>query len=169
MALFTTNYKDVQENNFAPLAEGEYEVLVQSCGEQVTKNGAESMHFKLVVRDDLDQAMPNTNGKFHKRVIFVDEWKRKATGKYDINNFMYFMKAAGIPEGTDINTMQDFEQMMWGKPVRVYVKLEDHTYNGQTTKRNTVAPYGWSQTKFPMQQQASPFEQTDVKNDDLPF
>lgn len=147
--LFQTNYKDLQDHSYGPLPEGDYEFVIKSVAENATNSGAESIQFSLVVRNDLDQAMPETNGKYHNRQLWVDEWKRRATNQYDVNNLMYFMQAAGIPEGTPINTMEDFFQIMTGKPVRIHIKVEDNTYNGKTTQVNRPAPWDWEKSQFP--------------------
>lgn len=147
--LFQANYKDLQDHSYGPLPEGDYEFVIKSVAENATKSGAESIQFNLVVRNDLDQAMPETNGKYHNRQLWVDEWKRRATNQYEVNNLMYFMQAAGIPEGTPINTIEDFYQIMTGKPVRIHITVEDNTYNGKTTQVNRPAPWDWQQTKFP--------------------
>lgn len=147
--LFQANYKDLQDHSYGPLPEGDYEFIIKNVAENATNSGAESIQFNLVVRNDLDQALPETNGKYHNRNLWVNEWKRRATNQYEVNNLMYFMQAAGIQEGTPINTMEDFSNIMSGKPVRIHIKVEDNTYNGKTTQVNRPAPWDWQQTKFP--------------------
>lgn len=171
MALFTTNYANVKENSNQPLPDGTYEFVIKGVRENATKSGAESIQFELVVRNDLDQALPDTNGKYHNRHLWVDEWRRRATNKYDINNLMYFMKAADIPEGTPINSMEDFYNKMIGKPVRLRIKVEENEYNGKKTMVNRPAPWDWEKSKFPNVQhtfnnQKAPAQQDDS---DLPF
>lgn len=170
MALFTTNYSDLTSNNNRPLPDGDYEFIIKGVRENATKNGAESIQFELVVRNDLDQAMPNTNGKYHNRHLWVDEWRRRATNKYDTNNLMYFMKAAGIPEGTPINSMEDFYNQMIGKPVRIHIKVTDNNYNGTVTMVNRPAPWDWEKSKFPnVQHTFKSSNKPQQSDDDLPF
>lgn len=149
MSFLTTNYANTNSNSNEPLPAGEYEFIIKNVAENATASGAESMQFELVVRNDLDQALPQTNGKQHNRHIWVNEWKRRKTNQYDMNNFMYFMKAAGIPEGTAVNTIEDFENMMINKPVRLRIKVEKDTYNNDTHEVNRPAPWDWMPTKFP--------------------
>ena len=148
MPFLTTDYSNTS-NFYGPLPEGDYEFVIEDVQEQATKGGSESLHFDLIVRNDLDQALPETNGKYHNQHLWVDEWKRRETQQYDNNNLMYFLKAAGIPEGTPINTMEDFFAIMQGKPVRMHIKVTDNTYNGTTTKVNRPAPWDWQPSKFP--------------------
>lgn len=153
MTLFTTNYSEVQENTgYTPLPQGEYEMVIKSVKENVTQKGSESMQFDLVVRNDLKAvpALAETNGKYADRHVFHDEWKRnKPAGyKYEQNNFMYYLKAAGVPEGTPINSLQDLFNLLIGKPVRVYVKKESNTHNGETKERNTCAPWSFKESEY---------------------
>ncbi len=37
MALFTTDYSNLESNDFSPLPEGEYEVVIKSATERATK------------------------------------------------------------------------------------------------------------------------------------
>lgn len=153
MTLFTTNYSDVQESaGYSPLPTGEYEMVIKSVKEHVTPNGKESMQFDLIVRNDLKAvpALAETNGKYADRHVFHDEWKRNTNGgyKYEQNNFMYYLKAAGVPEGTAINSLQDLFNLLTNKPVRVYVKKEEQTYNGEKQERNTCAPWGFKTSEY---------------------
>lgn len=172
---FTTNYANNNESNFdEALPAGTYEMVIKSVQEQATPGGAEAIHFDFVVRNDLDQALPNTNGKQHNRHLFFNEWKRKATNQYSLKNLNAYMNAVGIPEGTTINSFNEFCQLMIGKPVRLDVTIQNDTYNGITTKRNAVAPWGWHKSKFPNVQKlmvdpvpnAQPIN---IPDSDLPF
>ena len=183
---FTTNYSNNDnQNTNEPLPKGTYECVINTVQESATPSGAESIHFDLIVRNDLDQALPNTNSKQHNRHLFLDEWRRKATNQYDMKHINMFMEAAGIPNGTSINSFENFCQMMEGKPVRLDVNVINDNYNGINNKKNDVAPWGWHKTQFPQVQhqwknskmapQSDPFssQATDlnykVEDTDLPF
>lgn len=178
MSFLTADYSNTTSNSNEPLPAGEYEFIINSVQENATQSGAESIQFDLIVRNDLDQAMPSTNGKYHNRHLWVNEWKRRKTNQYDFDNFMYFMKAAGIPEGTEINTIEDFFKLMQGKTVRLNVKVSTNEYNGQKTKVNRPAPWDWEPSKFPKvnhqwksNKPTDNTQQTDttVGDSDLPF
>ncbi|KRO16161.1 DUF669 domain-containing protein [Lacticaseibacillus saniviri] len=172
----TTDYsKNNEGNGYDPLPTGEYEVVINHVQEAATPSGAESLQFDLIVRNDLDAALPASNGKYHNRHVFVDNWKRKKTNQYDMDGLQYILEAAKIPEGTQINSIQDFMNALYHKPVNVYVKKENEEYNGSVTERNRVAPWNFKGTKYP--QLAHQFKETSsaptpaptVTNSDLPF
>lgn len=186
MALFTTNYEEIEEQDYSPLKTGEYEMVIASAKEKSTPNGKESFNIALIVRNDLKQVpeLKEQNGKYSDRWVFSDEWKRDIKGRYIYKqeNFMHYLDAAGVPEGTAIKDMEHLAQLLKGKPVRVYVKEEENTYNGETKMINTIAPWGFKKTKYPQlahkfkdnkAEESNPFENAsdpvDVKEDDLPF
>ena len=188
MALFKTNYEEVGNNDFAPLPTGEYECIINDVTEKATKNGKESMNISLIVRNDLKQVpeLKEQNGKYADRWVFVDEWKRYVDDRYiyKMDNFMHYLAAVGIPEGTEIKDMEHLFSLLRGKPVLVYIKQEENTYNGNTTMVNTVAPWNFKQTKFPQvnhvfkdkkeeSSESNPFANSkgpvDISDDDLPF
>ena len=152
MALFTTNYNEVQENDYKALPTGEYEVLILSIKERETPNGKIGMNFDLVVRNDLTevQSLKETNGKFANRRVFTTEWKRNKNGsyKYELNNFMHYLAAVKVPEGTEIKDLNHLASLLRNKPVRVYIKEEENTYQGNTEMVNTIAPWGFKPTQF---------------------
>ena len=152
MALFTTNYNEVQENDYSALPTGEYEVLILSIKERETPNGKIGMNFDLVVRNDLKevQSLKETNGKFANRRVFTTEWKRNKNGsyKYELNNFMHYLAAVKVPEGTEIKDLNHLASLLRNKPVRVYIKEEENTYQGNTEMVNTIAPWGFKPTQF---------------------
>lgn len=191
MAFLQTNYSDLGNTEYGPLPEGNYEVVIQSATEKETKNGKQALALDLVVRNDL-KAVPelaSTNGKYANRHIFNDFWKRNINGvyAYDTSHFQYLLDAINVPEGTPIQTFEIFLGMLQGKPVNVFVTVEDNTYNGTTTQINRIAPWGFGKSNFPNvmhtfnkkdEQSAtagngSPFTEDgrpiDISEDDLPF
>lgn len=50
MSFIKTDYSKNEESNFEPLPSDNYEMIIQSAQERATKNGAESLQLKLVVR-----------------------------------------------------------------------------------------------------------------------
>ena len=175
MALFTS-VKVKKKNDFEPLPAGIYEMTIDSTGPDATKGGTEYLKVALRVRKDLDQAMPDTNGKYHNRLVFVSVWKRHATGQYDTNDLSAITQAAGIPAGTTFEDWNDWSRKLEGKNVRVKVGIQEDTYQGKTTKRNQVWPSDFEPTQYPtaqpqpQPQQTNPFaDNTQIKPNDLPF
>lgn len=153
MSFITADYSNLKGNNgsYAPLPQGEYEMVIKSAHEDATPSGAETFQIDFVVRNDLNgvPALSETNGKYHDRHVFMDNWKRKATNQYDLKNFPYLLKAVGVPEGLELNSLDEVIEVIEGKPVKVFVKKETNTYNGNTTERNTVALWNISKSNFP--------------------
>lgn len=185
MAFLTANYSknETKGNTYEPLPAQEYEAIITQTTEHATPSGAESLQIRLVIRNDLDNvpALAKSNAKFHNRVIFAENWKRKATKQYDTDSLQYILDAVGIPEGTVLNSMEDFINAINGKPVRVYVKQETDSYNGEDKIRNVVNPWGFKPTEFKQvnhtfkgadTKPSDPFSSAtpiDVADDDLPF
>lgn len=186
MAFLQTNYSDLGNTEYGPLPEGNYEVVIQSATEKETKNGKQALALDLVVRNDLDNVpqLTETNGKYKNRHVFNDFWKRNVNGEYayDTSHFQYLLDAINVPEGTPIQTFEIFLGMLQGKPVNVFVTVEDNTYNGTTTKINRIAPWGFGKSNFPNvmhtfnkkdeQSSSATFNDAhpvNVMEDDLPF
>mgnify|MGYP002713545779 FL=1 len=182
MTLFTTDYSNLESNDFSPLPEGEYEVVIKSATERATNNGKEETQLQLVVRNDLKKTSEH-QAKFANRVIFVDEWKRTIDGqyKYKMDNFMHYLNGVGVPEGTAIESIEQLLEMFRGKPVRVFVKQEENEYKGEKQIVNRVAPWNFKRTKFPQvnhewkSDDDKPSSNNtfaggeDINDDDLPF
>lgn len=187
MSFLTANYKENQSNNFGALPSGNYEMVIANAKEDATPNGAETFQIDLIVRNDLTKVptLAETNGEYANRHVFNDNWKRKATKQYDLEGFQYILEAVGVPEGTQINSIDDFAKLIIGKPVKVYVKKQYSDYKKED--ENTVAPWSYSQTDFPQVQHQykdkkdnpasnaneQVFEQnenaTTITDEDLPF
>lgn len=191
-----TDYSNNQDNGFDPLPTGTYEMIINNAKENATKSGAETLQIDLLVRNDLDKVpdLAETNAKYHNRHVFMNNWKRHATNQYDLDGFQYILQAVGVPEGTPLKSIDDFIKLITGAAVNVYVKQEENTYNGTTSMVNRVAPWNFSETKFPEVQheykssskpaakspapsgnnnQADPFagnaDTVNVSDDDVPF
>lgn len=174
MALFTTNYKDLNDNT--PVPEGTYECIIEDTQPDATPGGTEYIKVNLRIRKDLDQALPNTNGKQHNRLVFMNIWKRKKTGKYDPSDLNFIMKAAGYPKNTPVEDWDDWTNKLVGKPVKVKVTIDKSEYQGKTTERNQVWANSFKPTDYPLQgsqNNQDPFDQkgdtTEINEDDLPF
>ena len=195
MSFINTDYSNNSHQDYSALPQGNYEMVIKSAKETTTKNGSESLQLDLVVRNDLDQVpeLKETNANYHNRHVFMDNWKRKATGQYDMEGFQYILEGAQVPEGTAINTVEDFMRLISGRPILVFVKKEKDTYKDDGSYRNTVAPWNISKTKFTQvnhvykdqkdgqnpfasqqpAQNADPFagqgQTIDIQSSDLPF
>lgn len=197
MAFMQANYKNNEHKDFSALPSGNYEMIIKSAQEKATKNGAESLQLDLVVRNDLDgvAGLKNTNAKYHNRHVFMDNWKRKTTNQYDLDSFQYILEAVQIPEGTPLNTINDFTKAVANKPAKVYVKKTVDDYGGEKKDINQIAPWNFSKSDYPQVQHVwkdqkdgknpfagnqpasaptdNPFDNSgdsiDISDDDLPF
>lgn len=178
MALFTTNYNDLKTQNdeYAPVPEGTYECFIEDTHPDATPRGTEYLKLNLRIRRDLDKALPDTNGKQHNRIVFVNVWKRKKTGKYDPSDLNYIMKAAGYPDNTPVKDWDDWTNKLVGKPVKVRVTIDKSEYQGNATERNQVWCNSFRPTDYPLQKkvQEDPFKDSkesdkEIDDKDLPF
>ena len=48
MTLFTTDYSNLESNDFSPLPEGEYEVVIKSATERATKMEKKKHNYNLL-------------------------------------------------------------------------------------------------------------------------
>lgn len=161
------NYKNNERKDFSALPTGNYEMIIKSAQEKATKNGAESLQLDLVVRNDLDGVvgLKDTNAKYHNRHVFMDNWKRKTTNQYDLDSFQYILEAVKIPEGTPLNTIDDFTKAVANKPTKVYVKKTVDDYGGERKDINQIAPWNFSKSDYPQVQHVW----KDQKNGKNPF
>lgn len=100
-----------------------------------------------------------------------------------MQGFQYILDAIGVPEGTQINSIEDFLNILTGKVAKVYVKKDKNEYNGDVNDVNRVAPWNFSKSEYPQSNHQlkettqaggnDPFanngQAVNVSNDDLPF
>ncbi len=151
MSLITTDYSNNDRQDFAALPTGTYEMIIKSAQEKATPNGAESLQLDLVVRNDLDQVpeLKNTNAKYHNRHVFMDNWKRKKTNQYDLDSFQYILEAVKIPQGQNIDSIEQLTQAIASRPAKVYVKKTIDDYQGQKKEINQIAPWNFDVSDYP--------------------
>lgn len=153
MSFLTTNYAglEVQNNDFGPLPKGKYEMVIKSADLKSSKAGQEYINVTFVVRNDLDN-VPNLkyfNGKYRNRYVFAAIFTDKETNQYKQEDLMYYLQAARVPEGTQIADMQQFLDLLAGKPVLAYVSQREITYNGETSVQNNVWANAIEPSNFP--------------------
>lgn len=165
--VFKFDFEDTFEGG---LADGTYEVVIQSMVETATPNGAEHIAVTLVVRNDVEQKGKNA-------LIFHNIWKAKATGKYNKSMLNTIGKFARMSADKEYNSLQDVFDDLERKPLKVTVKNESSEYNGKTYENLNVKR--WNFTALPNVQHAfkekdgakkDVFEAPiDITEDDLPF
>lgn len=131
----TTNY----DQNRDIIPEGTYEFQIGSASTATTKGGTDYISIPMTIRKDLDQPQKG-------RVLFHAIWKKHEPNSMDAQisgfNFgsvMAILKNAGIPAGTEFDSLKDMLKAVEGKPIRGTVTHDE--YNGRTSaKINTFSP-----------------------------
>jgi len=139
MAGFSLDFDEVYEGT-GSIADGDYEVVVNTCGENATPNGSEYIEFDLIVRNDIDQSSKNQH-------VFHKVWKAKVDGKYNMKTFNTIGKACQLQNGKSYKSLDDLLSDYVKKTAVVNIKNEESEYNGKTYK-NTNVKY-FNKTKFP--------------------
>ena len=168
-----TNYKS--ENK--PLPEGTYEMVINSVEVRASKgSNHEYLSFDFIVRKDLDKVseLKNTNAKQHGRHLFASVYTLKDddgndSGKYDPRVLKHILKVAGV-KSQQIDSITDYMNILFNKPIRVSVSIRENEYKGKKTKQNSATSIyfdvppekdpdetaipkyiGWYKTKYPFQ------------------
>lgn len=152
MSFLTTNYSNLERNTgFEALPQGNYEVIITNPTIRPTQAGREYINMKLVVRNDLDKVpnLANTNAKYHNRIVFAQIYTDKETDRYNTEDLMFYLEAAQVPDGTEIEDMQHFLDLIEDKPVRVYVTQRENEYKGVKQIQNKVWPNSVEKSQFP--------------------
>ena len=135
---FNLDFNDVFEGAKS-IPDGDYEVVINQCGENATPNGAEYIEFDLIIRNDVVQQYQNKH-------IFHKVWKEKKTGKYNMKTFNTIGKACQLQNGKTYKTFQELLEDFVLKTARVTIKNEESEYKGKTYINANVY---WNQSTFP--------------------
>lgn len=173
MAGFDLDFSEIKDMN---VTDGKYEAVINSVAEDATKGGIQFINLDLIIRNDLK------GQKFGNAHIFTRIFKSKKTNKYPIGMIMTIAKAAGMKDKTHFDSLEDYFQKLWHRPVLVTVKNEESEYNGKKYENLNVKR--WEISKFPEVQHqfkesnketdpTDPFanggQSIDISDDDLPF
>lgn len=123
MALFSVNYEAAEQ--FSSIEDGTYEVVVAQAEQAASQSGTDFLDIRLKIRNDFQQ-------KFRNNLIFDKVWINKKTLQYPEWALQRYAKAIKIPEGVEINTIEQFLGLITGKTLKVTVKNEQSEYNGKT-------------------------------------
>lgn len=123
MGIFSVNYEAAEQ--FASIEDGTYEVVVSHAEFNASKGGTDYMDIRLKIREDFQQ-------KFRNNLIFDKIWINKETLQYPEWALQRYAKAVKLPENMDIQSYEQFLDLIKGKTLRVEVKNEQSEYNGKT-------------------------------------
>jgi hypothetical protein len=156
MGFLRTDYSNT--GDFAPLPVGKYEAFISEVKVDESSTGKPMLKITLTIRDDVEQG--GQKRKFFDNLVEQENmmWK-----------FNQVAKAAQVPEGADIETLQEFAEAIQFKPV--LIKNKHRVYNGET--QDSVGMYLPSEVGGGFDHgEADPFggaDKIDISADDLPF
>ena len=154
MALFSVNYEAAEQ--FSSIEDGTYEVVVAQAEQSASQSGTDFLDIRLKIRDDFQQ-------KFRNNLIFDKVWINKQTlPEWALQRYS---KAVKIPEGVEVNTIEQFLGLIIGKTLKVTVKNEQSEYNGKTYDNLNIKKM--EQSELPPYSGAVSSEPTPAKADDL--
>lgn len=108
-----------EDKSFEIIAKGDYEVYVEAFDEPEVNGEFERSSLLLRVRDDIDQ-------EFQNRTIYVN-LNTNPNIAWKLSNIA---TAAGVPKGTEFETLKDYLKELKGSSMKV--KLDHREYNGKT-------------------------------------
>lgn len=163
MGLFTVNYSEA--SSFEPLPIGEYEVFIEKTkvGESSEKK-TPFVGLEMIVRDE-----PDINPVGRKRKIFHNIYYTEKT----VGQFQSIFKAAFVPEGAKLDTLEDVARELAGRFVRVKIKHEMY----ENEPRVRVSYFSQSQKPLSKVHSDNPLSGNagetgggiEIPDDDLPF
>lgn len=156
MSLFSVNYEAAEQ--FSSVENGTYEVVVATAEQSASKSGTDFLDIRLKIRDDFQQ-------KFRNNLIFDKIWINKQTLQYPEWALQRYSKAVKIPEGFEVNTIEEFLGLIIGKTLKVTVENEQSEYNGKTYDNLNVKKM--EQSELPPYSGAVSSEPAPAKADDL--
>ncbi|HEQ3969655.1 TPA: DUF669 domain-containing protein, partial [Streptococcus pyogenes] len=121
--MFTIDYSKAKE--FASITDGTYETFIEKAVQDATKNGADFINIHFRIRKDFQQ-------EFQNNIIFHRIFAKKEDGKYPEGVIHNLAKQAGIPEGTQFKSLDDYLNQLLNKCLKITVKNETSEYNGNT-------------------------------------
>ncbi|WP_283679931.1 DUF669 domain-containing protein [Lentilactobacillus sp. Marseille-Q4993] len=156
---FKIDYSKISDTN---VQDGDYEVLISKVEEGANPNtGSEYVNFDMVIRNDI------ADQKFQNAHVFYRVYRNKQTGEYPDSMIFQVAKAAGMNDGKQYNSFEEFMNDMAGKPLKVRVKNETSDYKGKTYENLNVKR--WGITHYPDVQHQWPTDmqpQSATKNTD---
>ena len=156
MSLFSVNYEAAEQ--FSSVENGTYEVVVATAEQSASKSGTDFLDIRLKIRDDFQQ-------KFRNNLIFDKVWINKQTLQYPEWALQRYAKAVKIPEGIEINTIEQFLDIIKGKTLKITVKNEQSESNGVTYDNLNIKKM--EQSELPPYSGAVSSEPAPAKADDL--
>jgi len=141
---------DYSNANSGGVPAGVYEAVILAAFEDLSKTNKEFINMPLIVRNDVEQPCKNQR-IFHRIYKKVDPTQNDAAhGGYPATQIDSISKAAGLANGKQYASLEEWLKDLERRPLRVKVKHED--YNGATMIKVDVFAAdgsGITATRFP--------------------
>ena len=127
---FSVDHDKAAKGRYLP-PEGEYETVIASARQNVTRTGVRFLDFQLTIREDVMQ--PGQG-----ETIRYAVWRKKTPGEFDPEGYPAgvvhnVLRCAGIENGVRFESLDECLRSICCLPLRVRVKHEDA--NGLTKAR----------------------------------
>jgi hypothetical protein len=155
----TVNHNEANNGgggNFQPIAEGTYEAIIKEAEVTKSSSGNDMIKLTLVIRDDVRQ-------QFGKRKIWDYIVPDKVAWKVQ-----QLSKALKFEQGKQFATIQEYAKEILFKSLKIKIKHEEETYNGETKTRERIALYDTSDIPS-SSQQSDPFQAPPTQSNASPF
>ena len=159
MSFLTINHNDAGNtggNDFPTIEEGTYEAIIKEVEVSKSKSGNDMIKITVVIRDDVKQ--PFAKRKVWDYLVATEKTKWR---------FNQVAKAVGLENGAKVATIHEFAKSILYGTVKIEIKHEQDTYQGETKTRERINRYESSNVK---RETATPFDTPEAKStEDFPF
>ncbi len=119
---FSVDHDKAARGRYLP-PEGEYETVIRTAKQNVTRDGVRFLDFRLLIREDVTQ--PGQG-----ETIRYAVWRRKLPGEFDPEGFPAgvihnLCRCAGIANGVRFEGLDECLRCLTGLCIRVRVKHEE--------------------------------------------
>jgi hypothetical protein len=146
MSFLKINHEEAGSGEYEIIAEGEYETVISDVEVTESKSGNPMLKLTITIRNDVKQ--PHRKQKLWDYLVATE----KAMFK-----FHQVAKAAGLPNGKDFKSIEEFANAIMFKPLRIKVIQEDNTYNGETKKQARIKTYSLATVEYATPSSTDPF------------
>lgn len=148
----------VQDKEFEPIAEGDYEVSLEAEWAKTKTSGEPYINCKFTIRKDVDQ-------KFGGRMVFDGIYKNKTTGEYNSSKINAILAAIPCAK-MDFDDYDGLIQYINGQNMIISIKTQEA--QGDYSARSVVEFCSYRTTEHLPTNSEKP-TLTEVNDEDLPF
>lgn len=151
-------------DQYALIAEGEYEVTLEHISEAQTMSGKKKLDIAFRIRDDFEQEHKN-------RVLYEAIWQEKDSNYYNRKRLNQLLGTQEVEDGTVFNSIQEIIDHLKNAKLRVKVAIAFDDYKKADINKVTY----YSKTKKPNKKLAditvkdTKETKLEIADEDLPF